>query len=130
MTINNIYTTIKSLFTKSRKPLSDLSDILVLCSTVSRPGLSAIYSTAKAVQDLAASGVPLEASPDGTPNLTVACVYSIMKEQIRALHEDAKIQTSIYPGSLNIVGTGANAGGAVTVVSTNMTAGHGSSQLM
>ena len=130
MTIESIYTTVKSLFTKARAPLADISDVLVLCSTVSRPGLSAVYSTAAITQKLAASGIPLEASPDGTPNMTVACVYCVVEEQIRALHEDAKIQTSIYPGSLNIVGTGANAGGAVTVVSTNMSTGHGSSQLM
>lgn len=123
MTIAKICDAIKTLFTVNKKPVQLMSNALLLCSALKRPGLSTILSVANIVKDLEKLGIPTGPMPDGSPNLTVAMTYAIVNEVYRAMREDAVTQSVIGPGSLRITVTGANAGGPFTAVGTNVDVG-------
>ena len=125
MSIKGISDSIKNLFTKVRNPVKILSSALVLCSALKRPGLSTILSVANIVKDLNKFGIPTGPMPDGTPNLTVAMVYAVVNEVQRSIKEDMVIQIVMNPGSISFVGSGANAGGPVTVTGVNVNSGIG-----
>lgn len=119
--IDTIANSIKDLFTnKLRKPANLVPGIIMLCSLVKRPGLSCIISVGNIIQELENNGIPTGPLPDGTPNLMNKMIRSIVCETIRSLKEDANIQITVPPGFINIVASGGNAGGPVTVVGSNI----------
>ena len=124
MTIAKICDAIKKLFTLNKKPVQLLSNALIICSLMKRPGLSTILSVANIVKDLEKLGIPTGPMPDGSPNLTVAMTYAIVNEVYRAMREDAVIQSVMKPGDLTIQVSGANAGGPFTAYGTNINIGH------
>jgi len=87
--------------------------ILLLCASLTRPGLSPLRSISNICTALEGLGIPTGDNPDGSPNLVVRAIYEIVKETDRAMCEDASIQGAGEIGS--IVAAGANAGGPVTV---------------
>jgi hypothetical protein len=88
---------------------------------IRRPGLSTIQSVSNIVKDLNRLGIPTGPMPDGSANLTVGVMFASTKEHHRAIKNDMSIQVGVQPGTMSSVGYGANAGGPVTVVSTNTT---------
>lgn len=106
--------------TAIRAPFPALSAIVMLCSLAKRPGLSTIMSVINIVQSLQSKGIPTGPNPDGTVNLVVQMVYSIVDEVYRALREDANGQTATAPGAISIQATGGNAGGPIEVVGFNV----------
>jgi hypothetical protein len=87
---------------------------------IKRPGLSVLQSVANITKDLNKLGIPTGSMPDGSTNLTVAFAFASTKETYRAIKKDMSIQVGIQPGSGIIQGVGSNAGGPVTVISTNI----------
>ena len=128
--IEQICNTITKLFEKARAPMQQLSRLLLVCSMVKRPGLSAIHSTANIIKDLSKLGIPTGPMPDGSPNLTVSFVFASTKENQRAIKEDASVQVGIQPGTMAITGFGANAGGPVTIQAFNTSASMGYAQVL
>ena len=114
-----------NIFSTLRKPANVISTIIMLCAMVRRPGLSCIYSTSKVIQDIEKQGCPTGPLPDGSPNLMNQMIASVICEVFRAIKEDANLQIGLAPGSLTINATGANAGGPVTCVGTNITPAKG-----
>jgi len=102
MGISQICKTIKDFFQTTRPPVQQLPRMLLVCSLMKRPGLSAVVSVANIVKDLNMMGIPTGPMPDGSPNLTVAHAYAVTKEIFRALKLDAVVQFGIGPASLNI----------------------------
>jgi hypothetical protein len=88
---------------------------------IKRPGLSVLQSVANITKDLNKLGIPTGAMPDGSANLTIAFAFASTKETYRAIKKDMSIQVGIQPGTMSSIGVGGNAGGPVTVVSTNTT---------
>ena len=123
MGIEQICKTILKYFENVRAPFPQLSRILLVCSMVRRPGLSTIQSVSNIVKDLNRLGIPTGPMPDGSPNLTVAVTFANTKEHHRAIKHDMSIQVGIQPGSAMIFGTGANAGGPVTIQGSVVTPG-------
>ena len=121
MGIEQICKTIAKLFDNVRPPFPQLSRILLVCSMIRRPGLSTIQSVSNIVKDLNRLGIPTGPMPDGSANLTVAFTFANTKEIYRGIKKDMSIQVGIQPGTMSSVGVGANAGGPVSVVSTNTT---------
>ena len=121
MGIAQICQTINNYFSNVRPPFPQLSRILLICSMIKRPGLSVIQSVANITRDLNKLGIPTGAMPDGSTNLTVAFAFASTKETYRAIKKDMSIQVGIQPGTMSSIGVGENAGGPVTVVSTNTT---------
>lgn len=121
MSIEQICNSITRMFDNVRPPFPQLSRILLVCSMIRRPGLSTIQSAANIIKDLNSLGIPTGAMPDGSPNLTAAFIFANTKEIYRGIRKDMSIQVGIQPGTMSTIGYGANAGGPVTVVSTNTT---------
>ncbi len=123
MGIEQICKTILKYFENVRTPFPQLSRILLVCSMIRRPGLSTIQSVANITKDLNRLGIPTGPMPDGSANLTVAFAFANTKEIYRGIKKDMSIQVGIQPGSAMIFGTGANAGGPVTIQGTVVTPG-------
>lgn len=123
MGIEQICKSISDFFTNIREPFPQLSRLLLVCSMARRPGLSTIQSTANITKELNKLGIPTGVMPDGSPNLTVSFVFSVINEVFRALKKDASIQAGIQPGSIMVTAFGANAGGNMTVTGNNTSAG-------
>ena len=102
MGISQICKSIKDYFNTAREPVQQLPRILLACSLGKRPGLSTIVSVANIIKDLNMMGIPTGPNPDGSPNLTVAVTYGIVKEVFRALKLDAVVQVTTGCASLNI----------------------------
>lgn len=117
MGIEQICNSIKNLFKTTRPPAGQINRILLVCSMIKRPGLSAIVSTANVIKDLNKLGFNTSPMPDGSENKNVTMVFSIFKEIYRALSFDASIQCGDMPGGTQIM---TNTGGGI-----NLTAGLG-----
>ena len=112
---------IKNFFKSLRSPANVLPAILMACSLAKRPGLSCISSTAAIISSQSGFGAPTTAKfEDGTPNMMNQLINNIVCEVYRAIQQDMNIQVVIPAGSGTTVGTGANAGGAIVVTSTNL----------
>lgn len=125
ITVSSIKASFDSVFNSLRKPANVIPAIVMLCSMVKRPGLSCALSTSNILQSMSKQGIPTEPLPDGSPNLMNQLVASMTCEIIRAIKEDLNLQIALPPGSLMIQSTGANAGGPITTVGTNITSATG-----
>lgn len=117
MGIEQICNTVKNVFKTTRPPTGQLNRILLVCSMIKRPGLSAIVSTSNIIKDLNKLGFNTAPMPDGSENKTVTMVFSIVKEIFRAITFDMSIQCGDMPGGTQIM---TNTGGGV-----NLTTGQG-----
>lgn len=129
ITIEKICDSINGLFGMAKKVSPKISEYLLACSLMNKPGLSTIVSASNVVKAMSKLGIPTGKNPDGTPNLIVATVIEVFDELFRALREDASVQTIITPGSMKFLGVGANAGGPMTVEGVNITPGDGWTQV-
>ena len=119
--IESITKAFQNLFDSNmRKPATPISAMILACSLSKRPGMSVVVSTSNIINELSKQGFPPEDLPDGTPNMMNKLIYSVVKETYRAIKEDSNVQVAIAPGSINIVATGGNAGGPVTVTGPNI----------
>jgi len=127
MSIKDISNAIKALFSTTRKPAPDVPSMLISVACPNKPGLSTLSSVSNAVSALNKHGIPTDAMPDGSENKTVVIVKTIIDEVYRALREDANIQISYGPGSINILASGANGAGPVISqgINTNFSKGQG-----
>lgn len=98
--------------------------ILLLCACLARKGLSPLRSLSNVCKALEGLGIPTQSNPDGSPNLIVAALYEVFKETYRAQTEDAVIQGSIMPGEMMLLSNGANSGGPVVSIGTNLMPTH------
>ena len=124
MGITEICNSITNTFKAKRPPFPQLNRLMMVCSMVKRPGLSVIQSTSNIVKDLDKLGIPTEPMPDGSPNLTVSFVYTVVKEIYRALRIDAMVQAGVKPHDVLFRGFGGNAGGPIVVEGFNTNAGN------
>lgn len=128
--LETITNSIKNLFNSSlRNPAKIIPGIILICSLARRPGLSCLISFGNIIQEMDKNGIPTDNLPDGTPNLMNKMVKSVVCEVFRALKEDANIQVGIAPGTVNIMATGGNAGGPVTVLGSNINVATGNALL-
>ena len=127
MTINTVISKINSFFKMLDAKLSKvipMPAIFLLCSAMSRQGLSPLKSLSYVCQTLESYGIPTGPNPDGSPNLTVLAAYSILKEVYRAQTEDAVIQGGINPGEMMILSQGSNTAGPVVSTGSNILPTH------
>ena len=120
MTISNIVNSVTNTLNSARVPANILPPLLLKCSSLTRPGLSAYRIATEVIQNNEKLGIPTGANPDGSENLINAYTYNIVKCMVEALKNDASVQVAIPMQSLIIQATGANAGGPVTCVGSNL----------
>ena len=104
----------------SKIPANILPPLLLKCTALNRPGLSAYKIAAQIIQNNKALGIPVEDNPDGSDNLINQYTYNVVKCIVDAIKNDATVQVAIPMLSLLIQATGANSGGPVTCIGTNL----------
>ena len=118
--INSFFAAINAKITK----VVPMPAILLLCAATSRQGLSPMRSLSNVCKALEELGIPMGANPDGSANLIVSVCNEVFKEVYRAMTEDAVVQGSIEPGAMQLMSNGANSGGPVVCIGTNIVPTH------
>lgn len=120
MNITNIVNKITDTLESARTPVQVLPALLLKCTSLTRPGLSAYKIATEVIQNNQKLGIPTGANPDGSENLINAFTYNIVKSLVDALQNDAVVSSAIPLGSLLIQANGANGGGPVTCIGSNL----------
>lgn len=120
MNISNIVDTVTNTLDSAKIPTNILPPLLLKCISLNRPGLSAYKIAAQIIQNNKALGIPVEDNPDGSSNLVNQYTYNVVKCIVDAIKNDATVQVAIPMQSLLIQAMGANAGGPVTCIGTNL----------
>jgi hypothetical protein len=120
MTISSIVDTMTNTLDSAKMPAGVLPPLLLKCTALNRPGLSAYKIAAQIIQNNKALGIPTEDNPDGSSNIINQYTYNVVKCIVDALKNDAAVQVAIPMQSLLVKVTGGNAGGPVTCIGTNL----------
>lgn len=127
MNISQITSSINSFFSAINAKITKvvpMPAILLLCAAMSRQGLSPLRSLSNVCKALEELGIPMGANPDGSPNFIISVINEIFKEAYRALTEEAVIQGCIEPGAMQVMSNGANGGGPMVSIGTNILPTH------
>lgn len=119
MNITDIIKNIKGMFSGAVSPAQGLPALLLYCTTLKRTGASPMEMTSEAIQEYAKMGIPIGPNPDGSQNLHNLETYVIFNTICKNFGINGVSQGVIPAGGLTVIGTGGNAGGPVTVTSTN-----------
>jgi hypothetical protein len=118
--IGNILQIIQSVFSLMKQPADTIPPPLLFIGAKLRPGLSARDMAARVISRFSESdAVNGEIFQEGN-NVMTALMVITMEEIVNAIQTEAKVTTIIDPGAIIINASGANAGGPVTVVGTNI----------
>jgi hypothetical protein len=120
MNITTITESVNKMLESSSIPALALPPFLLKCVSLKRPGLSAYKIATKVIENNKVLGIPTDPNPDGSPNLINQYTYNLVSSIVDAIKNDAQVQIAIPMESLLINATGANAGGPVTCVGTNL----------
>lgn len=101
-------------------PLIPVPAIMLICSTIKRPGLSPMLIASRIITRQQDFGAPVGVNIDGSPNLMNQMFYVVADEIVNAIKMEGKVEIAIPPGGITTIGTGANAGGPVIVTSNNI----------
>lgn len=128
MALNNIIQSLTSFIqNKLSIPLIPISAIMLVCSTIKRPGLSPMLITSKIIDRMGGEvGAPIGVNIDGSPNMMNQMYFVIVDELVNALKLDGKVEIGIPPGGIISAGTGVATAGLVSVTTTNVGAVGGS----
>lgn len=121
MTISSVVNSLTDTLNSASVPAETLPALLLKCISLKRAGLSAYKISAEIIQNNMKLGIPPGPNPDGSDNLINAYTYNVIKCIVNAIQNDAAVQCAIPMQSLFVQATGANNGGPVTCVGTNLT---------
>ena len=95
MALNNIVQSLTSFIqTKLSIPLIPISAIMLICSTIKRPGLSPMLITSRIINRQQDFGAPVGVNIDGSPNMMNELMFVIVDELVNALKGTALVSTS------------------------------------
>jgi hypothetical protein len=117
--IQKIVDSVNSLLQSVRTPVIPIPAILLLCTVFRRPGISPMLISANVIKRQSEFGAPTGSLPDGSRNMMNSLIYVMTEEIINELQKSCVIESVIPPGTVQMIGTGANGGGPVVVTSTN-----------
>jgi len=121
MSITSIIQNVSSfIMNKMSIPLIPVPAIMLICSTIKRPGLSPMLIASRIITRQQDFGAPVGVNIDGSPNLMNQMFYVVADEIVNALKMEGKVEIAIPPGGITTIGTGANSGGPVIVTSNNI----------
>ena len=121
MSITNIIQNLSSfIMNKMSIPLIPIPPIMLICSTIKRPGLSPMLIASRIITRQQDFGAPVGVNIDGSPNLMNQMFYVVADEIVNAIKMEGKVEIAIPPGGITTVCTGSNAGGPVIVTSNNI----------
>ena len=117
--INKIANGIEKAFSTVRPALRSIPPILLISEVYQRPGLSAISLASSIIKRLPEAGIETGVNNDGSPNKINQFVRILSEQIVQEVKDNALVTCVVEPGTINSVGTGANAGGPVVVTSVN-----------
>lgn len=117
--VQTISDAIDSAFNFIRPKLIAIPPLIMICSIAQRPGLSAMNIVANIIRRQPEAGAYTGVMPDGSPNIMERMYVVIVEEVLREIRMNARVDLVISPGAITSFGSGANAGGPVTIFSTN-----------
>ena len=118
--ITKICEQVSNMFTKTRKPITEINPIILYAGSSNRPGLSAKEIASNIITRQSEAGAPVGTNTDGSRNVAEAMEVIRVEEILKALKLTGKIEIVIPAGGINTIGTGGNAGGPVVVNSSNI----------
>ena len=104
----------------ARKPANKLAALLIYATATQRPGVSKIKITSEIIAENATYGINIGQMPDGTDNVVNEFVYNVVEKVVDTLKDDSLVECVIPAGSLVVEANGANAGGPIVAVGTNI----------
>lgn len=125
MNIQKICDGIEKAIQMCRVPLTYIPGILLVCSAVQRPGLSALIIASNIIKRQTEAGAPCGPSADGSQNVAEAMEVIRVEEMVKAIKMDSRVQVGIPIGGIQITGSGANSGGPVQITGFNINNAHG-----
>lgn len=117
--INKIANGIEKAFSTVRAPLQMIPPILLISELYQRPGLSAIALASAIIRRLPEAGIETGVNNDGSPNKINQFIRIFCEQVVQEIKDNARVTCVVEPGTINSLGTGANAGGPVVVTSVN-----------
>ena len=120
MNIKKLIETVNKTLDAARKPVNILAGFLVYATAVQRPGISKVKIASEIISDNAPLGINTGQMPDGTDNVVNQFVYNVVEKVVDTLKDDAMVECVIPVGSIIVEAKGANAGGPVVAVGTNI----------
>ena len=120
MTIQSICKAIKETIEKVRGPVASVPALLLACSAINRPGLSAMAIASRIIRRQAEAGAPVGPAADGSSNISEAMEVIRVEELVYAIKMEMRVQIGIPIGGMRIMSTGANAGGAIVTNGFNV----------
>ena len=119
-TIKNVLELTDSALDVVRKPANTLVGFMIYATAVQRPGISKLKITSDIIADNATLGINTGQMPDGTDNVVNQFVANVVEKVVDTLKDDAMVECVIPIGSVIVTAKGANAGGPVVAVGTNI----------
>jgi len=104
----------------ARKPANKIAAMLIYATAVQRPGISKLKISSQIIADNEPLGINIGQMPDGTDNVVNAFVYNVVEKVVDTLKDDSMVECVIPSGSIVVQANGANAGGPIVSVGTNI----------
>ena len=120
MNIKRLIETVNTALDAARKPATTLAAIMIYATAVNRPGISKIKITSEIISDNETLGINTGQMPDGTDNVVNEFVNNVVEKVIDTLKDDALVECVIPTGSVIVQANGANAGGPIVAIGTNI----------
>lgn len=120
MTIDSLVSTMTNAMESAKTPANVLPPLLLKCTSMVRPGLSAYKIASEIIKNNKEIGIPTEPGPDGSPNKINQYTYNVVKCIVDAIKNDASVQSTIPMGSVMVQANGGNAGGPVVAIGYNV----------
>ena len=120
MNLNTVIRLINTALDAARKPAQTIAAYMIYATARVRPGVSKIKITSDIIADNEALGINTGPMPDGGENAVNGFVNNVVEKVIDTLKDDAMTECVIPVGSVIVQANGANVGGTVVAVGTNI----------
>lgn len=120
--IKEIASTIEKLLTYARAPLTTIPAVLVVCSAIQMPGVSSKTIASNIIRRQGEAGAPLGAAADGSQNISEAMEVIRVEEIVKGFKQQARIDSAVAAGTIQVAGTVQTAAGPGTFQGTNINA--------
>ena len=121
MNLLTIASSLQKMIEAIRLPIPIIPAIMIICSVIKRPGLSAIMTASNAIAGQSEFNAPIGDLPDGTPNMMNAMMYKLTQCIYKDITRNGVVQIAIPIGGIQVTVTGANAGGPIVAKGKNKT---------
>lgn len=124
MGIEQVCNAIENAISAARAPLATIPAILLICSAISRPGMSAMLIASRIIQRFGEKGIPTGNAADGSANLAMLAEAIRAEEYVKAIKLESRVQATTPIGGIQILATGSNSGGPVVSTGFNINFPH------